>query len=103
MEWLKLEDLYSNLFLVKCRIVSDEDWKRNVGDPTAWYIKLGMGAGLFLLLVLLLWFPLFILVQGSPGSEANMVTQAQLTVSFDGYGEIFSCPSRPQTFPFYSM
>jgi piezo-type mechanosensitive ion channel component 1/2 len=37
-EWLKLEDVYAQLFLVKCRVTSDKHWERNVGDKTPWYM-----------------------------------------------------------------
>lgn len=84
-EWLKLEDIYANLFLVKCRVSQDKVMKRNVGDPQEWYVKWGMGVLLFVGLSALIWFPLLILMQGSPGNQQNPIVAATVSVGFTGY------------------
>jgi len=84
-EWLKLEDIYANLFLVKCRVSQDKVWKRNVGDAQAWYVKLGMGVLLFVGLSALIWFPLLLLMQGSPGNKDNPIVAASISIGFTGY------------------
>lgn len=95
-EWLKLEDIYANLFLVKCRVSQDKTWKRNVGDPQAWYVKWGMGVLLFAGLSALIWFPLLILMQGSPGNQANPIVAATVSIGFTGYASpIFTAVAVP--------
>jgi len=90
-EWLKLEDIYANLFLVKCRVSQDRVWERNVGDPQAWYVKWGMGVLLFVGLSALIWFPLLLLMQGSPGNQQNPIEAASISIGFTGYATpIFS-------------
>jgi hypothetical protein len=84
-EWLKLEDIYANLFLVKCRVSQDKVWQRNVGDPQAWYVKWGMGVLLFIGLSALIWFPLLLLMQGSPGNQSNSILAASISIGFTGY------------------
>lgn len=84
-EWLKLEDVYANLFLVKCRVSQDKVMKRNVGDPQEWYVKWGMGVLLFVGLSALIWFPLLLLMQGSPGNQPNPIVAATVSVGFTGY------------------
>jgi hypothetical protein len=40
-EWLKFEDIFSELFLVKCRIVVEENEGRAIGAPQkTWYVAL---------------------------------------------------------------
>lgn len=85
-EWLKLEDVYAQLFLVKCRVTSDHGWERNVGDKQPWYMKLLVGALLFGALVLIIWFPLLALMQGSPGSSLNPIVAADVKIAFQAYG-----------------
>jgi len=89
-EYLKLEDIYAELFIVKCRISAERSTEREVDDPQPWYIKLGMGFGLFLLLVLVVWFPLFFFIQGSPGNKVNPVTQAELQFGVEGYESFYA-------------
>jgi hypothetical protein len=84
-EWLKCEDIYSGLFLIKCRVSQDKVWQRNVGDPQAWYVKWGMGVLLFVGLSALIWFPLLLLMQGSPGNVENPIVAAKISIGFTGY------------------
>jgi hypothetical protein len=83
-EWLKLEDIYAQLFIVKCRIAMDRAWQRNVGDKIVWYNKLLIGGLVFALLVGVIWFPLLALMQGSPGNDTNPVVAAELKIAFQG-------------------
>jgi hypothetical protein len=83
-EWLKLEDVYAQLFITKCRIAMDHEWRREPGDKTAWYNKLLIGGLVFILLVGVIWFPLLALMQGSPGNDINNVVAADMKISFQG-------------------
>ncbi|KAK9824077.1 hypothetical protein WJX72_007565 [[Myrmecia] bisecta] len=63
-DWLKLEDINTSLFFVRCDRISRE--KRKLGEPQPRYIKFFQGTLLFLGLLLLLWVPLLIFSSGNP-------------------------------------
>lgn len=88
-EWLKLEDLFDEMFLVLGRIEAERNTERKPGDKQPWYIKASIGGGLFLLLVALIWFPLLALMQGAPGNQPNYVRSFRGTVSIEGFDALY--------------
>jgi hypothetical protein len=88
-EWLKLEDLYDDLFLVLGRIESERNTERRTGDPQPWYMKVFVGGGLFVVLCLVIWFPLLILMQGAPGNQPNYVRETTVTFAIEGFDPIY--------------
>lgn len=119
-EWLKLEDLYDDLFLVhvcdvkissklsklerllilqcslsfKARIESERNTERRVGDPQPWYMKLFVGGGLFIVLCFVIWFPLLIMMQGAPGNRPNYVRELTVTFAIEGFDPLYRVRSR---------
>jgi hypothetical protein len=93
--FLKLEDLYSELFLVKCNILYlwsnykfpwlwiglvEEEWEgRKMGEPQSKFAKFTQGVLLFVGLILLLWFPLLLLMSGNPANSENPVYDVHVT------------------------
>lgn len=88
-EWLKLEDLYDDMFDVLCRIEHERRTERRPGDKQPWWIKVLIGLGLFILLVTVIWFPLLALMEDAPGNQPNSVRYFGATLSFDGYGPLY--------------
>jgi len=48
-----------------------------------------MGFGLFIVLCLVIWFPLLFFIQGNPGNQANFVTQVEVRLGIEGYEEFY--------------
>jgi hypothetical protein len=88
-EWLKLEDLYDDMFLVLGRIEAERNTERRPGDKQPWYLKASIGGGLFLLLVAVIWFPLLALMQGAPGNEPNYVRGFVAQLAIEGTDPLY--------------
>ena len=88
-EWLKLEDLFDEIFLVLGRIEAERNTERKPGDKQPWYLKASIGGGLFLLLVALIWFPLLALMQGAPGNQPNYVRGFRATIAIEGFDALY--------------
>uniref|UniRef100_A0A6B2KXL2 Uncharacterized protein n=1 Tax=Arcella intermedia TaxID=1963864 RepID=A0A6B2KXL2_9EUKA len=88
-EWLKFEDIYAELFLVKCRICLERMWERKSGDYQPAYYKILTGGGLFLLFVFVLWSPLIIFTQGTNIGGTNPVTQGSISFGITGYKSLY--------------
>lgn len=84
-EWLKVEDLYADLFEIKCRNADRERSGRKPGDAQPLWIKLLIGMGLFFILCLVIWFPLLLLASDTPGNSVNQVHQSTITVGIEGW------------------
>jgi len=60
--------------------VAEQQNPRKGGEKQAWFIKLLVGAGCFVLLLALIWSPLFLLSSANPTLEPNYVTTASVRV-----------------------
>jgi len=102
-EWLKMEDIFAELFLVKCRYLAfpcqpifvgvdpfvrsiflDRITTRNVGEAIFWHVKLLMGVGVSVLLMLIIFLPLFLFMQGTSSSIPNLALQVDVQIGFSG-------------------
>eukprot|EP01128_Nolandella_sp_AFSM9_P005065 TRINITY_DN2396_c0_g1_i1.p1 TRINITY_DN2396_c0_g1~~TRINITY_DN2396_c0_g1_i1.p1 ORF type:complete len:1291 (+),score=246.92 TRINITY_DN2396_c0_g1_i1:307-4179(+) len=88
-EWLKMEDIFANLFMVKCRIEFDRVTVRNIGEEIPWYVKVGMGVGITLVFIALLFVPLFLFMQGTSASLPNLIVEMDAKVSLSGFSPIY--------------
>ncbi|KAL0225963.1 hypothetical protein P9112_013287 [Eukaryota sp. TZLM1-RC] len=70
--WMRIEDIYSSLFLIKCRRLSTAKRGRNFGDPQPKFDKFSQGFLLFFGLTLLLCLPLFYLVLLTQSSNQTL-------------------------------
>ena len=89
-DWLKLEDIYSSLYMVRCDLELAR-LKRRVGDKTRMRQKLLQGGLFFAALVLVLWLPLLLFSSANPSLSANPVTDISLelaVVPVPGQGRI---------------
>jgi len=89
-QFFKLEDIWSSLFEVRCRICIQRRDPRNCGDAQLWWVKALLGLGLFILLVIVVWFPLLFLMQGSPGLRPNLLTGFEAKVWLANFDPIYS-------------
>lgn len=82
-DWLKLEDVYSSLYLVKCDVEYRKSLLRTKGDeyPGNWKVIVG-GSALFGL-ILLLWLPLLLFTTGVQFGPDNAVFDASVDVRIE--------------------
>jgi hypothetical protein len=78
-----------NSINTQARIESERATERRVGDPQPWYMKVFVGGGLFIVLCLIIWFPLLILMQGAPGNQPNYVREMTITFAIEGFDPIY--------------
>ncbi|KAL3516156.1 hypothetical protein ACH5RR_023058 [Cinchona calisaya] len=78
-DWLKLEDIHSSLFLVKC----NEDLhrvKHRQGQKQSKMTKFCNGICLFLVLICVIWAPMLMYSSGNPTNIANPIQEASVRV-----------------------
>nr|XP_027114534.1 piezo-type mechanosensitive ion channel homolog [Coffea arabica] len=78
-DWLKLEDIYSSLFLVKC----NEDLhrvKHHQGQKQSKMTKFCNGICLFLVLICVIWAPMLMYSSGNPTNIANPIKDASVQI-----------------------
>jgi len=90
-DYLRVEDIYSDVYKVACLAASRTP--RKPGTNRSCGEKCGIGCLLFLLLAALLWLPLIILSSALPGMsgvEIIPVTSASMQVQLYGYAPLYS-------------
>ncbi|XP_042388036.1 piezo-type mechanosensitive ion channel homolog [Zingiber officinale] len=84
-DWLKLEDIYASLFLVKC----DADLNRarhNLGQRQSKMTKFCSGICLFFILICVIWAPMLIYSSGNPTNIANPVVDVSIQIDIKSLG-----------------
>mmetsp|Transcript_25306 Transcript_25306/g.35023 ORF Transcript_25306/g.35023 Transcript_25306/m.35023 type:complete len:663 (+) Transcript_25306:146-2134(+) len=89
-QFLKLEDVYVQLYCATYYADRRNSEKRYLGDPQPQFIKILVGFGLFFLLVLLIWFPLFLMSSANPANIPNSVNSTSLRVSIVGWEPLYA-------------
>eukprot|EP00002_Diphylleia_rotans_P027716 TRINITY_DN5567_c0_g1_i2.p1 TRINITY_DN5567_c0_g1~~TRINITY_DN5567_c0_g1_i2.p1 ORF type:complete len:2292 (-),score=444.02 TRINITY_DN5567_c0_g1_i2:1261-8136(-) len=89
-DWLKLEDIYCGLYLVKCDIEYIKEENRALGEKQKIATKFFVGVVLFVVLVLVVWFPLLVITATSPVPGSNLVQASELQIAIVGYPNLFS-------------
>lgn len=84
-DWLKLEDIYASLFLVKC----DADLYRSrhqQGQKQTKMTKFCSGICLFFILICVIWAPMLIYSSGNPTNIANPVIDVSVQIDIKAAG-----------------
>uniref|UniRef100_A0A2P2M0W9 Piezo-type mechanosensitive ion channel homolog isoform X2 n=1 Tax=Rhizophora mucronata TaxID=61149 RepID=A0A2P2M0W9_RHIMU len=76
-DWLKLEDIYASLFLVKCDAVLNRA-NHKQGDKQTKWTKCCNGICLFFILLCVIWAPMLIYSSGNPTNVANPIKDASV-------------------------
>jgi hypothetical protein len=84
-DWLKLEDIYASLYLVKCDITLSRE-KHQLGEKQSKARKFCSGICLFLVLICVIWAPMLMYSSGNPTNIANPIkdVSAQIDIKTGG-------------------
>ncbi|XP_041451232.1 piezo-type mechanosensitive ion channel component isoform X3 [Drosophila obscura] len=89
MEWIKMEDIFQSVFIVRCYRQMDTDFPVLRGEPKALYVKLLVGGTIILILIALIWSPLFIFALIGTVGKPNIPRKADITVKIGHYEPIY--------------
>ncbi|XP_020597210.1 piezo-type mechanosensitive ion channel homolog isoform X2 [Phalaenopsis equestris] len=78
-DWLKLEDIYSSLFLVQCDAILNRASHKQ-GQRQSKMTKFCSGICLFFILICIIWAPMLIYSSGNPTNIANPVTYVSVQI-----------------------
>eukprot|EP00727_Mastigamoeba_balamuthi_P010383 m51a1_g5968 hypothetical protein (2224) ;mRNA; f:181542-200918 len=87
--YLKVEDVYAELFSVKCNVESMKNDKRKRGQPVKMKDKALLGCLFFTALCVVIWLPLLLLSSAAPGVDVTFVDRATTTVGFVGWKPLY--------------
>ncbi|XP_034113348.1 piezo-type mechanosensitive ion channel component [Drosophila albomicans] len=89
MEWIKMEDIFQSVFIVRCYRQMDSDFPVMRGEPKAFYAKCLIGGTIILVLITFIWSPLFIFALVGTVGKANVPRRADISVTIGHYEPIY--------------
>ncbi|CAM4812248.1 unnamed protein product [Rotaria magnacalcarata] len=87
--WLQLEDVYSNMYLLKCARWAEKKYPTQRGVTRPKLTKYGVGGSLLTLLILLIWFPLLFFSFSSSFYQPNPPTEVNVEIKVGPYLPIY--------------
>jgi len=95
--WLKMEDIYANIYVLKCYRESERTWFQARGQKYWTLSKWGLGGLLVALLVIVIWFPLLFMSYINSVYTSNLPQDATFTLSIGGYQPLFKVSAQEKS------
>ncbi|KAK1294370.1 hypothetical protein QJS10_CPA16g01436 [Acorus calamus] len=84
-DWLKLEDIYASLYLVKCDALLNRATHKQ-GEKQTKMTKCCSGICLFFILICVIWAPMLMYSSGNPTNIANPIIDASVQIDITTLG-----------------
>lgn len=89
-EWLKMEDIFANIFELKCSRQMEKDFPAPRGQSKTSFVKYLMGGGFLIAIIGLIWGPLALFALGNTVGKSNIPYEVQVTLRIGPYEPVYS-------------
>ncbi|CAH1175750.1 unnamed protein product [Phaedon cochleariae] len=88
-DWIKMEDIFSHIFLLKCSRHVEDEYPQPRGEKKKGHIKYLMGGAVLVVIIGIIWFPLVFFSLGNTVGEPNPPTDVTLEIRIGPYEPIY--------------
>ncbi|XP_023248310.1 piezo-type mechanosensitive ion channel component isoform X2 [Copidosoma floridanum] len=90
MDWFKMEDIFANIFQIKCSRVMEDEYPQERGQKKKQISKYLVGGGALILMIGIIWFPLMIFALGNTVGRSNLPKEVTLNMRISSYEPIYT-------------
>lgn len=88
-EWLKMEDIFANVYELKCSRQMEKDFPSPRGHAKSSFTKYLMGGGFLCAIVALVWGPLALFALGNTVGEPNIPYEIKVSLRIGPYEPVY--------------
>uniref|UniRef100_A0A1B0DRJ2 Uncharacterized protein n=1 Tax=Phlebotomus papatasi TaxID=29031 RepID=A0A1B0DRJ2_PHLPP len=88
-DWLKMEDIFANMYQLKCSRKMESDFPAPRGSKKTTLVKYLMGGGMLFGLITIIWFPLGLFALGNTVGESNPPFDVSVSMKIGPFEPIY--------------
>lgn len=102
MDWLKMEDIFASVFLLKCSRYVEDEFPQPRGVKKSSTSKYLLGGGVLAFVIAIIWFPLVFFAFGNSVGQPNPPTDVTVKIRIGPFLPVYQMSAQSHNIDIYS-
>ncbi|CAF4785187.1 unnamed protein product [Pieris macdunnoughi] len=102
MDWLKMEDIFASVFLLKCSRYVEDEFPQPRGVKKSTTSKYLLGGGVLAFVIAIIWFPLVFFAFGNSVGEPNPPTDVTVKIRIGPFLPVYQMSAQSHNIDVYT-